>query len=132
MKTVWVILAAAVLSSGTSCQKAPAPSAKLDTWERSKECTAQAEKLVAEYDRDGLARGFPKTVWTNHYSPKYNRCFVQIFGSDAKQGRTVALQDAFERTPVADEDPGNAHCTIDSEKVDCVRAIDFITDHMKN
>jgi hypothetical protein len=59
------VIAAAVLSFGqTSVTKKPLP-AKSDTWQRSKECAAQAEKMVAEWPwRSGSA---PED-WHNHYT----------------------------------------------------------------
>jgi hypothetical protein len=142
MKTAWIIFAAAVLSFGqTTAKKEPAQAPKKtaapaapDTWERSKECAAQAEKLVAEWDRDGLAKGFPKTIWVNHYSPKYNKCFIETFNppAGAPSGRKDSLFDAFERSEVASWDEGY-DCFIDDEKIaDCTKVRDFIREHMRN
>jgi len=139
MKAAWIIVAAAALSFGqTTAKKETAPAtkkstvsaAKPDTWQKSKECAAQAEKLVAEWERDGLAKGFPKVIWTNHYSPKYNRCFIEAFFDPST--RVSSLIDAFERSTLASCDFANEYCTIDIEKVDCVKVYDFIKEHMKN
>jgi hypothetical protein len=118
------------LCAQTPTKKA-APNPKSDVWERSRECAAQSEKLVSEYDKDGQARGFPKTVWQNHYSPKYERCFLKIFAAPASR-RMMMLQDPFERSTVAVWDLDNSSCEIESEKSDCVAAFNFIADHMKN
>jgi hypothetical protein len=122
---------AVALCAQPPTNKKPSPETKSETWERSKECAAQSEKLVSEYDKDGQARGFPKTVWQNHYSPKYNRCFLKIFSTPVSR-RMMTLQDPFERSTVAVWDLENSHCEIESEKADCGTVFDFITDHMKN
>jgi len=109
MKPACVILAAAVLSFGQTTDKKAtppakaAPSAKPDTWERSKECAAQAEKTVAGWSQRA---GSPPTDWNNHYSPKYDKCFVSIssvqISKDEKSFPTMyttALFNAFERSP---------------------------------
>jgi hypothetical protein len=125
----WVALAVPLCAQPPA--KKTAPQAKSDTWERSKECAAQSEKLVSEYDKDGQARGFPKTVWQNHYSAKYARCFLKIFSTPTSR-RMMTLQDPFERSTVAVWDLENSYCEIESEKADCGMVFDFIADHMKN
>ena len=61
-----IILAAAVLSFAQAPTKKTTPAqAKPDTWQKSKDCAAQTEKVMKD-----------KTGFTNHYSPKYNRCFI--------------------------------------------------------
>src|SRR6476646_3345401 len=76
LQVSWIILAAAVLSSCQAPERAsadlgeygvvqvPEPS---DKWQKSKECTAQGEKTRGEYDSA-----------QNHYSPKYDMCFVRV------------------------------------------------------
>lgn len=75
-----IILAFAVLSFGqTTDRKAPEPTArrpphgppKPDTWQKSKECAAQTEKVVAGWFKH-------PDDWQNHYSPKYDKCFVSL------------------------------------------------------
>src|SRR5579864_3869703 len=130
--TAWIILAVAALSSAQAPANKTNPTQ--DTWERSRECAAQSEKVVSEYDREGQPKGFPKTVWQNHYSPKYNRCFLQIFSFPANNpaARMTTLQDAFERSTLAVWDVANSHCEIDADKVQCAKVFEFIADHMKN
>jgi hypothetical protein len=135
MKTACVILAAAVvLAFGqTTTKKATAADTKPNTWQRSKECAAQTEKVMR--DKPG--------AWENHYSPKYDRCFISVIdgrtGSLHKLARK-RLMDAFERIILATmilgggssvDDP-DWTCQIDSELVDCLKADRFISDHMKN
>jgi hypothetical protein len=103
MKAAWVIAATAVLSFGqTAAKKATAPLAKPDTWQRSKECAAQAEKMVAEWPQ---RRGTTPAEWYNHYSPKYDKCFVTLYFSQLSKDEKVFpsifsedLFDAFERS----------------------------------
>jgi len=74
-----------------------------------KECAAQAEKVVAERDRRSVAfGGHGSDGWSNHFSPKYNRCFVKLqyltAAKDAIKGSPnlhTYLMDAFERTDIA-------------------------------
>jgi len=128
-RAAWVILAAAAgLLGQTPSNKPASPAAKPDTWQRSKECAVQAEKLVAEWDRDNAARGFPKTIWTNHYSPKYSRCFIEAHDSTTRS----SLTDAFERSTVAEYDIVNRYCEIGLEHVDCPKVYQFMEDHMNN
>ena len=81
-------------------------------------------------------------TWENHYSPKYNKCFISVIdgGTGAFHGLArKRLLDAFERTTLATfvlghapaDDPGWS-CQIDFEFVKCAKAADFITEHMKN
>jgi hypothetical protein len=102
MKAVSItFVAAAVLSLGqTTTKKATPPAAKPDTWQRSKECTAQAEKTVATWFKH-------PDDWKTHYSPKYGKCFVELsfFGLSLDQKTPSLLQelliDAFERSTLA-------------------------------
>jgi hypothetical protein len=126
-RAAWIVLAAV---TGLFCQTSSNKAApKADTWQKSKECAAQAEKVVADWDRDNAARGFPKTIWTNHYSPKFNRCFIEVH--DAATPRS-SLTDAFERSTVAVYDIVHRYCEIGLDDVDCHRVYEFIADHMNN
>jgi hypothetical protein len=57
-----------------------------------KECAAQAERAAksAGWDKDPDVMG-----WENHYSAKYERCFVGMTRS-APSDVTIELYDAFE------------------------------------
>ncbi|HEY6345103.1 MAG TPA: hypothetical protein VIY49_26700 [Bryobacteraceae bacterium] len=154
-----IITATAVSFGQTATQKAPTAPPKPDTWERSKECAAQAEKVVADRDRRTAAFGGHSADWTNHYSPKYNRCFVTVlYMADPKtavKGAPVFnsfLIDAFERSSVASsaccgspeilchsgEDAESCRriwqsaCKIEDQETDCEKAKQFIEEHMKN
>jgi hypothetical protein len=118
VKPVWIIVAAAVLAFGQTApkkgtaadgKKTAAPAAKPDTWERSKECAAQAEKMMSARDAQIVAEGgTPATIWSNHYSLKYNRCFVEAYYGFTSKAYVkggpmthTVLIDAFERSGVA-------------------------------
>ncbi len=141
MKAAWIALAAGVLSFGrtTTTKKATALPAKQDTWQKSKECASKAEKLMAELDR----RGQGAWHWENHYSPKYNRCFISATyitsekdgGSKDRSLFSIQLVDAFERSVLANSAFGGAtegFCDIDGKTADCEKAASFIAEHMKN
>jgi hypothetical protein len=105
----------AVLSFAQTPTKKISPAQpKSDTWQRSKECAAQAEKAVEERNSRSVAYGgHGSDSWTNHYSPKYNRCFVKVeYFADqtyAVKGGPLFytfLEDAFERTNVAESADG--------------------------
>jgi hypothetical protein len=99
-----------------------------DTWERSRECAEQAERTVAEMNgRATAAGGSAFTEWSNHYSPKYARCFVRALGSG---GTEITLIDAFERSVLAVSNMGT--CRIDGGDADCSQVEQFIADRTKN
>jgi hypothetical protein len=71
--------------------------------------------MMARRDEHMVASGVkPAVGWTNHYSPKYDKCFSAIyFSGDGKETpfSSTVLMDAFERnivaTPSCDQ-PGQA------------------------
>jgi hypothetical protein len=134
----------AVSSIGQATKKEPPVQGKADMWQRSKECAMQSEKLMADDDRRAVASGVGiATHWENHYSPKYNRCFVSAsYMTSAKDGggKTVPmfqtqLSDAFERSVLANSaavGPTNGFCHIEDRQADCDKVAIFISEHMKN
>jgi hypothetical protein len=136
---------------------------KPDTWQRSKECATQAEKMMADRDARLVAGGGLRAEsWTNHYSPKYARCFVSAHYANETSARLI---DAFERVEVAatiselpkpqkitcqtPEELADCEglreavreaeralwgtlCNIDGKPADCAKAKEFIEDHMRN
>jgi hypothetical protein len=51
--------------------------AKLDSWQKVKDCAAQAKMARDERNRSNAALGLAVAAeWVSHYSPKYNRCFA--------------------------------------------------------
>jgi invasion protein IalB len=143
LRVAIIPVAVAVLVFGqTSTKKASEPTtkkptaplaAKPDAWQRSKECAAQAEKVMAVWD------GNPAYSATNHYSPRYEKCFLKrtfsVFDRDKGElVRSTDLIDAFEGAGLAtlvavgqDES-----CSIDYKKVDCEKAYQFVNERMKN
>jgi hypothetical protein len=138
------LMAASVLSFGqTTTKKAPAASANSNDWQKSKECANQAEKVMADNDRRAAEMGLPGSAgWTNHYSPKYDKCFISAEhinkdGGVGKDGPMFAtsLIDAFERSFLATSasvGPTEGFCQIDHKPVACAKAETFIADRMKN
>ena len=127
MNAAWVIVAAAVLSSfgQTTSKKNTTPPAKSDSWQRSKECAAQAEKFVADWPK---SMGNTPDQWQNHYSPKYGRCFVRLDFSNIQKDEkifpsifTTALFDAFQRSSLA------SSCKLLHGNSDCAEQIDKTT-----
>jgi hypothetical protein len=57
----------------------PVPTANL--WERSRQCAERAEKVVKQIKVSGDSG---VVTWENHYSPKYERCFVLVTYQDPK------------------------------------------------
>ena len=128
----------AVLSfAQTPAKKNPPAHARPDNWQKSKECAAQAEKVMTE--KPGS--------WENHYSPKYDRCFISKIQSAPGKGAgkdypevVNQLVDAFERTTLAQwvsdyphsEGPLNGvSCHIDYQPVGCANVARFIAEHMR-
>ncbi len=196
----WIILLAIGVSSALTnatkeaapATKKAAPASKPDGWQKSRECAARAEKIVTEWPQ---RTGTSPADWHNHYSPKYNKCFLALYFSQPSKDENgfpsifllTALFDAFERSaPIAqtctllrgtsdcagqiaktmraallesyskalngrpfsdasaDEQeavrntignpsPTNATwCSIDGQPVDCAKAANYISEHMKN
>jgi hypothetical protein len=145
-----ISLAAAFVFGQTSTKKTAPSHARPDDWQKSKECAAQAEKVITDWTtRAGSSPNF----WSNHYSPKYDKYFVSISNfTSAQEPRggvlsTTDLLDAFERSALAHRYEAicvgdcseqikimikAAPCSIDQKTVDCEEAKAFISEHMKN
>jgi hypothetical protein len=118
--------------------------AEPDNWQRSKECAAQAEKVMTASDRENVSKGFSGALhWENHYSLKYGKCFVSaLYMESGKRPSgekfsfySTILTDAFERHSLAMSATSGAPaglCTIGEATVACKEAAGFIADHMKN
>jgi hypothetical protein len=128
-------IAVATLLFGQTAKKA-APGRlpeKPDTWQRSKECATQAEKMIAARDLRSVSFGGPRVAsWTNHYSPKYSRCFVSVSYFDGATPppkgmpwlSSTILIDAFERSTVASTatdlaPPAEIACGDQQEPAEC-------------
>lgn len=162
LNTSVMLLGATLLSFGQSTTPKTAPAPKPDTWERSKECAAQASALMATRDFGIGPDASSVAQWQNHYSAKYNACFLRIFysavGKDRLRGAPIAyvvLIDAIERWELAESARGlppveacrneanraeceevaramYAVCSIESKQASCVESDNFISEHMKN
>lgn len=118
-------------------KKTSSAQTKPDTWQKSKECAVQAEKVVEAF------RTAATVEWQNHYSPKYERCFLKVsymYRPSDGGGKDVPmfsyqLIDAFERSRLANSasvGPTGGICNIDEKPVDCAKAEAFIAEHLKN
>jgi hypothetical protein len=130
-----IIFAAVVLLSRQAPEKAsadlgkygvvqvPEPKSPLsDTWQRTKECTAQVEKTRGK-DKDRV----------NHYSPKYDRCFVRVVeaGGFFEKTASTFLLDVFEGS-IGAIISLTGPCYVGGKEADCAKAEEFIADAMTN
>jgi len=150
--TVVGLVASAMLSFGQARVSEP-PAEQSSMWEKTKQCADQAEKVMASKTRELPSEEFLR--WNNHYSPKYDRCFIEIrhmlriVSPNAKHDGVVftgqtgligtELQDAFERKSMAWIDPeadgkslNKRYCKLDDETADCGKTQNFVAEHMKN
>lgn len=65
-------------------QKATPEPRQTDNWERARECAAQADRLAKResWVKGGTKLHFTTEDWSNHYSPKYQRCYVWVTYSE--------------------------------------------------
>lgn len=98
--------------------------AKPDVWERTKDCAAQAEKVMAGDLRFG-PYGSSVVAWRNHYSQKQERCLIRaVYAAKSEKDDPRAwniLVDAFERGALAQSAFGTAAAA------DCANAEQNIT-----
>jgi len=132
---------------GTSEANGAGPS-ESDIWQRRKDCADQAGKFAADYESKARANEIQARAnspnsswndfWTDHYSRKYNGCFVKFFSVEMDGNRIVRshdiLVDAFERSTLAlSTSAPSAHiCDIGGNHGDCAKVDSFIKDHMNN
>jgi hypothetical protein len=109
---------------------------KPDTWQKGKECSERADAVVATL-HEGLSSG-EFLNWNNHYSAKYGRCFVELRTLSRFDTLVtlikIEMMDAFERRPLAAVFPKASPevCMIDGDDAPCLRARNFIAEHMTN
>jgi hypothetical protein len=139
-----VLCFAMTLATAQSNEKKTRTPPSPNTWQKNKECAAQAEKVMA--DKPACSN-----TWQNHYSRKYNRCFISDTTSVHGEGAgkdfpeyTNELIDAFERSVLAqwvskttkpvspDGKLTPLSCHIDFQVVDCDQAARFVAEHLKN
>jgi hypothetical protein len=102
-----------------------------DNWQRMKECAAEAEKY-----RDKTSKNILVLVLQNHYSPKYEKCYVLIHLITTEPvSNSEQLIDPFEGgglTMKSIEKPQN-RCWIyelGNGEVPCKALEDYVTDHL--
>jgi hypothetical protein len=114
-----------------------ASTSKPDNWIKMKECAVQAEKVLAESNvRNIKFGGNSADEWSNHYSPKYNRCFVSMFylrdtKATVRGGpmSSTVLTDAFERAILATSAAGPSAqlmCRNEENTQDCERGAEIV------
>jgi len=79
-----------------SAEKASSEPRRVESWERTRECAAQAERAA----KSSLWDARNVLGWENHYSPKYERCFVVVTWPEAVT-YSEELYDVFERRNLA-------------------------------
>ena len=123
-----MVLFLATLAFG---QKAPETDSKED-WQRMKDCAAQAEKVGP------VQAEANKGTYTNHYSPKYGRCFLRIVWWSSDSVRNIRLMDAYEHENLALYQPGHPDtgskdaCLLLTAVAECSVVWDFIAERMRN
>jgi hypothetical protein len=115
-----------------------------DNWQRSKECADMAERT---YDRNiaNSERARSHSIYSSHYSPKYDRCFLLVVSSadvnDMAAGiffQITALIDALENLRWATEGymvhakQREDYCHLGDKQAPCSAARDYINEHMAN
>ncbi|HEY6345102.1 MAG TPA: hypothetical protein VIY49_26695 [Bryobacteraceae bacterium] len=124
----------AVLSFGQTATTKVGPTPKVDVWERSKDCWEQAQKMMVSRWPAGSTQA--PTNWSNHYSARYDKCFVTTYDAvpskDEKAFPTLytkMLFDAFERSgPLARAcSTAHADCVTEIKKVEGEEGLDEIS-----
>ena len=89
-------------------QPTPEDRAEKDTWDRSRQCAEQAERFVKRLIEEGRGGPFKVMGWFNHYSPKFQKCYVRVsyYNALAKSDKEqpllpFGLYDAFENREIA-------------------------------
>lgn len=126
----------------------------VDTWNRSRQCADDSERLATRLQREAAPyqRG-PKVLgWSNHYNRKESRCYVEIAYNNPTPEKGLAphfyqeLYDAIEGLQLAshtnermDEVGRGIWCQIRDpsdprsiEAAECAAAKKFIADRMTN
>jgi hypothetical protein len=103
---------------------------KTDDWQRMKECAEQAARLMKQ---SAPAQPGYEDSWSNHYSPKYGRCYV-LSESKSKGSAWLHMGDAFEGSTIAVcVEASLKRCVAPGIKDDdCDACRRYIDDHMNN
>jgi hypothetical protein len=99
-----------------------------ESWDRMRQCAAQADVVAKRSDwAEGRhTKDLTTLSWSNHYSPKYQRCYIEVTYILHRSDRNhigYELWDAFEGNVVA-----NCSDAFPQLANDC----DFVKDRMKN
>jgi hypothetical protein len=152
---VTVFVAAELLLSILALWRQPIPStasgrtvefatATLNHWQRAKECSEQAERMAQRRWASDTPDGYILVNGINHYSPKYDRCDVEVFFSTGHRRDTNVpfmysmILDAFEGTRISSCVGGidEAEHSADLSKIwcdgDCAACRSFEKDRMTN
>jgi hypothetical protein len=113
-----VLIALTVVGSLTAQEKPK------DNWERTKACAAQAEKVARENEY---------ALIQNHYSPKYEKCYMHV--SYIVEWGYRAVIDAFEQKYLTLESMGKdkRSCWVyelGAKQVPCPVLEDYVSDHL--
>jgi hypothetical protein len=133
--------------ASTVDSKPNAASAK-DNWQKMKDCAEQTDRILKRGHLEEGQRIDEHTSVTgaeNHYSPKYNQCFVKIFfldrQADIKKGIPFVrydIYDAFEGKGLASctEDGrisnDSPFCSVGDTLGNCAACREFAKDRMNN
>jgi hypothetical protein len=134
----------------TGEKSASADSGGKNHWLRMKECADQAERMAKrERWASGVTRLGSGTVdddfilknWINHYSEKYDRCYIEIFWTPTPKAADLPnfyrqIYDAFEGNEVsscaAPGPDGSGGVWCDGFEPACTACRSFEKDHMTN
>ena len=103
-----------------------------DNWQRTKDCTAQAEKF---------ARDQKGELIQDHYSPKYERCYVELAYFEPRDDARYELLDPFEHDSLAAmwlhprPDEKKAPCRVSDGSTNSTNCIDYgnyVWEHLNN
>ena len=132
--------------SGQKTPAKPEDRPESDSWTRSRQCAEQAER-VAKREEQSSDTFIVIMGWSNHYSPKFQRCFVQVtyLNKDAKANPKLklimhSLFDAFENREIASytdastPDAAGACAVLEGVEsmFDCAAARRFVKERMSN
>lgn len=100
--------------------------------ERMKACAAQAEKVMRRPDMQMF------NLLQNHYSPKYERCFMRTSHVLSNRVSQIFLRDAFEGINLTSttwyytvHDSGKSRdCSIEGRTKPCAEVDSYIDEHM--
>jgi hypothetical protein len=78
-------------SKGASSTNSTSESAKRNEWQRMKDCADQTDRESRRLGWIDEKRTGTPIGWENHYSAKFNRCFILVHRMDEPSDRERAL-----------------------------------------